>query len=91
MQTAEERLQVSKTTDERHREPHAPAKSVCRAAIPVASAIAPIGAVTTAAKIGVMTTMTGHDMPAASTGAGVTTTVCRYHGGRDHERCRHCE
>jgi Na+-driven multidrug efflux pump len=86
MQTAKERLQVSKTTDERHREPNAPAISVCRAAIPVASAIAPVSAVATAANVGVMTTMTGHDMPAASTGAGVTTPVCRHRGGRDHER-----
>jgi hypothetical protein len=91
MQTAGERLQVSKTTDERHGEPNAPAVPVCRAAIPVASAIAPVGAVATAANIGVMTTMTGHHMPAASTGAGVSTTVCRDRGGRDHERCRHCE
>jgi hypothetical protein len=92
MKTAGERLEVSKTTDQRHRESNTPAISVSRAAIPVASAIAPVGAVATAANVSVMTTMTGHGMPANSTGAGVsTTTMCRHHCGRDHERCRHCE
>jgi hypothetical protein len=85
MKTVGERLEVSKTTDQRHRESNTPA-------IPVASAIAPVGAVATAANVSVMTTMTGHGMPANSTGAGVsTTTMCRHHCGRDHERCRHCE
>jgi hypothetical protein len=31
------------------------------------------------------------DIVAASAGAGMSTTVCRHRGGRDHERCRHCE